>query len=83
MARKRKKNLSIEEELMELGREINECEENIKKFTDRKKELKQLIEQKQMEALLQAVQKSGKSIEEVIAWINSESQDGEQDGEER
>lgn len=80
MARKRKKNLSIEEELMELGREITECEDDIKRFTDRKKELKQLIEQKQMEALLQAVQKSGKSIEEVIAWINSESQDGEGQG---
>ena len=81
MARKKKKDLSIEEELMELGREITECENKIKQLADRKKELKQLIEQKQMEALLQAVQKSGKSIEEVIAWINSESQDGEQDGE--
>ena len=77
MARK-KKNLTPEEELLELVQGVEKCEVEIKRLMDRKKELKQLIEQKQMEALLQAVQKSGKSIEEVIAWINSESQDGEE-----
>lgn len=76
MARK-KKNLTPEEELLELVQGVEKCEVEIRRLTDRKKELKQLIEQKQMEALLQAVQKSGKSIEEVIAWINSENQDGE------
>lgn len=80
MARRSKKNLSIEEELMELGREVTECEDEIKRLTDRKKELKQLIEQKQMEALYQAVQQSGKSIQEVITWINGGSQ-GEQQAE--
>lgn len=74
MARKSKKNLSVKEELMELGREITECEDEIKRLTDRKKELKQLIEQKQMEALYQAVLRSGKSIEDAITWINSGSQ---------
>ena len=77
MARK-KKNLTPEEELLELVQGVEKCEVEIRRLTDRKKELKQLIEQKQMEALLQAVQKSGKSIEEVIAWINSENQDGDQ-----
>lgn len=75
MAR-RKKNLTTEEELMELQKEITGCEDEIKRLTDRKKELKQLIEQKQTEALYQAVLRSGKSIEEVIAWINNDSQDG-------
>lgn len=79
MAR-RKKNLTIEEELMELQKEITGCEDEIKRLTDRKKELKQLIEQKQTEALYQAVLRSGKSIDEVIAWINSDSQ-GEQQTE--
>lgn len=74
MARRSKKNVSVEEELMELGREITECEDEIKRLTDRKRELKQLIEQKQMEALYQAVLRSGKNIEEVIAWINNGSQ---------
>ena len=74
MARKSKKNLSVKEELMELGREITECEDEIKRLTDRKKELKQLIEQKQMEVLYQAVLRSGKSIEDAITWINSGSQ---------
>lgn len=74
MARKKKKDLSVKEELMELGREVIECEDEIKRLMDRKKEVEQLIEQKQMEALYQAVLRSGKSIEDVIAWINSDSQ---------
>lgn len=74
MARRSKKNLTIEEELISLQNEITECEDDIKRFTDRKKELKQLIEQKQMEALYQAVLQSGKSIQEVIDLINSGSQ---------
>lgn len=77
MARRSKK-LTIEEELISLQKEITECEDEIKRLTDRKKELKQLIERKQMEALLQAVQRSGKSIEEVIAWINNDNQAGEE-----
>ena len=80
MARRSKKNLTIEEELMELQKEVTKCEDEIKRLTDRKKELKQIIEQKQTEALYQAVLKSEKSIEEVINWINSDSQ-GEQQTE--
>ena len=71
MARRSKKNLTIEEELAGLKEEIT------KWLTDRKKGLKQIIEQKQTEALYQAVLQSGKSIEEVLAWINSDSQNGE------
>lgn len=80
MARKRKKNLTTEEELMELGREVTECEDEIQKLTERKKELEQLIEQKQMEALYQAVLRSGKSIKEVTTWINSDDQVEQQEG---
>lgn len=77
MARRSKKNLTIEEELAGLKEEITKCEDEIKRLTDRKKGLKQIIEQKQTEALYQAVLQSGKSIEEVLAWINSDSQNGE------
>ena len=77
MARRSKKNLTIEEELAGLKEEITKCEDEIKRLTDRKKGLKQIIEQKQAEALYQAVLQSGKSIEEVLAWINSDSQNGE------
>ena len=38
------------------------------------KELKKLINQKQTDALHQAVVQSGKTIEEVLTWINSDSQ---------
>lgn len=71
----RKKKLTLEEELIELGIEAEKCEDEIKKLSDRKKELKQLIERKQMEVLNQAVIRSGKSIEEVIALINADSQE--------
>lgn len=79
MAR-RKRKLTLEEEIRELELEAENCEGEIKKLTDKKKGLKQLIEQKQMEALHQAVDRSGKSIGEVIAWLNSDSQ-GEQQAE--
>lgn len=77
MARKKKK-LTLEEEIFELELEAENCEEEIKKLTDRKKELKQLIERKQIETLHQAVMKSGKSIEEVISLINSDSREEQQ-----
>lgn len=73
MAR-RKKNLTVEEELLELGREAEKCEEEIKRLSDRKKELEELIEQKQMEVLHQAVSKSGKSIGEVISMLSGHTQ---------
>lgn len=74
MAR-RKRKLSLEEEIRELELEIENCEAEIKKLNNRKEELKQLIEQKQMEALHQAVMKSGKSIDEVISLINGGGQE--------
>lgn len=72
MAR-RKKKLTLEEELLELEIAAENCETEIAKLNERKKELKQLIEQKQLEALHKAVLKSGKSIEEVITWINGDN----------
>lgn len=67
---RRKKNISLEEELTNLTEEMDACEEKIKELTDKKKELKQQIERKQMEALYQAALDSGKSIEETISLIH-------------
>lgn len=69
MARK-KKNMTLEEELAALTKEMVQCEEKVKELTARKKELKQLIEKKQMEALYKATVESGKSIEEAISLIH-------------
>lgn len=77
MAR-RKKKMTLEEEIFELELEAENCEEEIKKLNDQKKKLKRIIEEKQMEALHQAVLKSGKSIDEAIALISSDSQEGHQ-----
>lgn len=70
----RKKKLTLEEELIELKGEIERCGAEIQRLTNRKKELKRLIEQKQMEALHQAVMKSGKTIDEAISLISSSGQ---------
>lgn len=73
---RKKKNLSLEEELTALAEEMNECEKKIKDLTDRKKELKQQIEHKEMEALYQAAVSSGKSIEETISLIHGNMEQG-------
>lgn len=76
MAKGRKrKNLTLEEELAALTAEMTQCEEKIKELTGRKKELKQLIEKKQMEALYQATLESGKSIEEAISLIHESKEE--------
>lgn len=67
---RKKKNVSLEDELIALAREMEECEEQIKELTNRKKELKQSIEMKQMEALYKATMESGKSFEEAISLIS-------------
>ena len=66
----RRKQLTLEEELIKLKQEATVCEYKIKELSDKKKELKGLIEKKQMEALYQATVKSGKSIDEVISMLN-------------
>lgn len=67
---RKRKNISVEEELGILTEEMAECEEKIKEYTNRKKELKQEIEKKQMEALYKATMESGKSFEEAISLIH-------------
>lgn len=72
---RKKKYVSLEEELTALEVEVLECEEKIKELTNRKRELKQLIEQKQMEALYKAAVESGKSIEETISLISGNKEE--------
>ena len=76
---RRKKNISLEEELASLTEEMDACEAKIKELTDKKKQLRQQIEKKQMEALYQAALDSGKSIEETISLIHGNNGDKEQD----
>ena len=72
---RKKKNLTLEEELAALTEEMANCEEKIKELTSRKKELKQLIEKKQMEALYKAAVESGRSIEEAISLIHENKEE--------
>lgn len=72
---RKKKNMTLEEELLVLSEEMTRCEEKIKELTSRKKELKQLIEKKQMEALYKATMESGRSIEEAISLIHENKEE--------
>ena len=69
----RKKKLTLKEEIVSLEQEFTKCEEEIVKLTDKKIALEKIIEQKQMEALYQALLKSGKSIEEIIDLISEKN----------
>lgn len=72
---RRKKSVSLEEELMALTEEINACEEQIDRLTEKKKELSELKEKKQMEALYKATMESGRTIEEAISLINEKTEE--------
>ena len=64
-----KKILSVEEQLEELNKEIEECEIQIKKDMDQKDKLIRSAESKKMGLLHQAILESNKSIDEVISWL--------------
>lgn len=69
-----KKTLSVEEELAELEKELTECEDQIRNDMDKKEQLIRAIESKKMGMLYQAISKSGKSIDEVISWLQQNIQ---------
>lgn len=69
-----KKTLSVEEELAELEKELTECEDQIRNDMNKKEQLIRAIESKKMGMLYQAISKSGKSIDEVISWLQQNIQ---------
>lgn len=77
MARGRKKqeNLTLEEQLEVLTKEITECEEHLKELKNKRKELNKQIEEKQKEEIYRAVIKSGRKIEEVLAALSADKKE--------
>ena len=69
-----KKNPSVEEQLEDLKKEIEECETQIKKNVDRKDELIRSVENKKMGLLYQAIAESDKNIDDVISWLRQDTQ---------
>lgn len=72
MAGRRKKtaNLTLEEQLEIVQKEITECEEQLKALKGKRKELNSQLEDAQKERLYRAVVQSGRSIEEILDVIS-------------
>lgn len=77
MARGRKKqeNLTLEEQLEAVTKEITECEEHVKELKNKRKELNKQIEEKQKEEIYRAVIRSGRNIEEVLAALSADKKE--------
>lgn len=75
-----KKKLSVEEKLADLDKQISEYENKIKESMEEKNKLIRSAEINKMGTLCQAISESGKSIDEVISWLQqSKEQNSQQD----
>lgn len=76
MARGRKKqeNFTLEEQMNNLLKQIEEAELNLKNLRTKRKELESKIKEEQKEKLYKAVLDSGKSIEEIIESISEKEE---------
>lgn len=70
--RKKQNNLTLEEQLEAVEKDIAECKEHMKVLKEKKKELISQIEEAQKERLYKAVAESGKSIEEILEMLSKE-----------
>lgn len=68
MAR-RKKNMTLEEEMAFLDGEITKAEDALKALKIRRKELAKAKEQEELQALYAAIKESGKSVADVISTL--------------
>ena len=73
--RKKQKNLTLEEQLEVLTKEITEYEEHLKELKNKRKELNKQIEEKQKEEIYRAVMRSGRNIEEVLAALSADNKE--------
>lgn len=68
MAR-RKKNMTLEEEMAFLDGEITKAEDALKALKTRRKELAKAKEQEELQVLYAAIKESGKSVADVISTL--------------
>ena len=71
--RKKQNNLTLEEQLEAVEKDIAECKEQMKVLKEKKKELNSQIEDVRKERLYKAVAESGKSIEEILEMLSKEA----------
>lgn len=69
MPRGRKKQMTLEEELVYLDQQIEKASETLDTLKKRRKEVVQLEEQKDLQTIYEKIQASGKTIDEVLAQL--------------
>ncbi len=72
--RKKQENLTREEQLEIVDKEIEECKENLKRLKEKQKEIVSQIEEEKKDKLYQAVAESGRSIEEVLEALSKQEE---------
>lgn len=71
MAR-RKRNMTLEEELAYLEEDISKKEEELKEMKARKKELSKMKEEEDLKILYERIKASGKSVNEFLESMKAE-----------
>ncbi len=69
--RKKQESISLEARLADVTAQIEGAEEKLKALRSQKKEIEKQIEDQKKEQLYNAVVASGKSIDEILAVLNS------------
>ncbi len=72
--RKKQENLTREEQLEIVDKEIEECKESLKRLKEKRKEIVSQIEEAKKDKLYQAVTESGRSIEEVLEALSRQEE---------
>ena len=74
MAGRRKKNMTIEEELAYLEADISKKEEELKGMKARRKELNQMKEEEDLKLLYEEIRTSGKTVKEFLESMKKENE---------
>ena len=72
MAGRRKRNMTIEEELAYLEADISKKEEELKGMKARRKELTRMKEEAELKLLYEEIKASGKTVDEFLKLIKAE-----------
>lgn len=80
--RRKKQNLTLDEQLEAVNMQIGEAESELKALKQKRKEIAAQIKEEKKEKLYEAVVKSGKSIDDILASIGEEEEEYEGEYEE-
>lgn len=72
--RKKQENLTLEEQLEVIEKEIMEYKEELKTLKEKRKVINDQIEEAQKDKLYKAVAESGRSIEEILETLSKQEE---------